>query len=164
MAGLIQTIPAGFLSLFQAKEMGANPNLLGTEVQPTIEMLPFYLAQRRQVQELSHNIAAVGSATLITVPGDEVWLIEECINVSPILGAGQLLEHAVIWLRNGLQVQRGEYRLVPSAGTLGSAQLIGRDGLPFIAMGGDAFGVNTAQLAAGPVNGCAFRLTYVPLR
>lgn len=70
----IQAALPGFLSLLGIKNLGLNPDTLGGNVAPVIEMLPYYL--RGQQQYLS----SVASLALGAVNG----------NFYPITGAGSL--------------------------------------------------------------------------
>lgn len=75
MAGPIARRPSGLLDLLLAQQQGRNPNALTDNVQPVIDLTPFYSADRLEATNTSFTATAVGSGNTITVPAGEVWAL-----------------------------------------------------------------------------------------
>lgn len=84
-SGPIQLIPPGLLGLLQLKSpMGVNPLVLNNDVQPSLDMLQFYL---RSVQEdtvevsdaivtgLGGSGAFLGGPVVLQVPANQWWYV-----------------------------------------------------------------------------------------
>jgi hypothetical protein len=74
----IQTRPLGYLSLLALKEMGQNPDTAIDTLQPVIDLTEFYSADKFQAVNSSAGIldTQTGAYSIITVPNDQVWLID----------------------------------------------------------------------------------------
>lgn len=85
----INRVARGLLSLLDTQSQGQNPNQLGTEIVPTLDMVT-YLAASKGI-ELAYGTAtsaiAIGTPVLLTdattggvyqVPNDEIWLARHC--------------------------------------------------------------------------------------
>lgn len=68
-SGPIQTFAPGFLELLQLKNRGRNPAVLLDSVQPTIDMLQFYLQAQITSESVTSLTAAGGVITFHTVLG-----------------------------------------------------------------------------------------------
>lgn len=73
----INVLPRGLLDLLQAKSLGENPQVLGDQVAPTLELVNLYLSQKRwYIERVVTTIS--GSTTFasqITVPQQEIWWV-----------------------------------------------------------------------------------------
>jgi hypothetical protein len=95
-SGPIQLIPPGLLGLLQIKSpAGQNPNVLNADVQPCVDILPWWLRANRQVWAANSgiNIAAAiindfmaFSPNSIIVPQNQWWYIHS-YNVAVAAGA-----------------------------------------------------------------------------
>lgn len=100
VSGPIQVLPAGLLGFLQLKSpAGRNPEVLQGDVQPTIDMLQFYLNQQaiHAVQGATTVAAGSGSGNQlfagpsIIVPLDEWWFVHMfTVQFSP-LTAGDIV-------------------------------------------------------------------------
>lgn len=73
MSGPIQTLPAGFLSLLQLKNMGVNPSQLIDSVQPSFDMMEWYLRNAVTLEtQCSLNIPATENRSWFPTLGDNV--------------------------------------------------------------------------------------------
>jgi len=103
LKSLIQRFPAALLPLLSIKG-SETPTSLGDSVQPTLEMLPFYLAERAEVQTISQ--ATVSSALVLTlpVPAGEYWYVwwMEAIAQNITVGSNVQLATGVADLGGGL--------------------------------------------------------------
>ena len=94
MAGRIQRFPAPLLPLLSIKS-DESPNLLGGEVQPGLEMLAFYLAERLEV--VSATQAGVSTVTFlyIPVPAGEYWFLHSITAAAGNITVGSSVELTV---------------------------------------------------------------------
>jgi len=78
MAGAINRIPQGFLSLLDLKTQGQNAHTLSDTLIPVVECLDFYLAAQRQVvtAQAAASIGAVSAAALTPAAG-EIWIVRQ---------------------------------------------------------------------------------------
>ena len=105
-SGPIQTTPRGLLGLLQLKNLGRNPDLLIGNVQPTVEMTPWWLSAIADVDPVIHTAAFATQSHLVNGPvvnlgpkGGESWYVheytlevltgvgatEEAINCAPVM-------------------------------------------------------------------------------
>lgn len=99
-SGPVQTPMPGFLSLLNLKNRGLLPDLLRGQVQPTIDMTPFWLrgslVNLNTAQTRTQGVGALGGFASITaagfvVPDAETWYVEDiCLRVT---GAGFVDEY-----------------------------------------------------------------------
>lgn len=78
-SGPINREPRGFLDTFRLKVGGQTPLHVLEQVQPTIEMMPFYLGPEIGIQvngTSSTSTSAAYPRTQVQVPADEVWKLE----------------------------------------------------------------------------------------
>lgn len=74
---VINRVPQGFLSFFDAKTLGRTPGDTAGNLQPTIDGFGFYAADlplQTDVAFLS-TITAPGNSVAVTVPDGELWLV-----------------------------------------------------------------------------------------
>lgn len=104
MAGPIARRPAGLLDLLLTQQQGKNPGELGDLVNPTIDLEPFYSAERLTAKALTSAVTAVGTFGGIQVPAGEVW---------KVYGVSFFANFATINQRLGIS---GEIINIPSSG------------------------------------------------
>jgi hypothetical protein len=85
-SGPIQVIPPGLLGLLNLKNSGRLPNILLDEVQPGIDLEPWWLRANLLLAGLSSDSLAIGTynnfqpftagAGAITVPQNQWWFVE----------------------------------------------------------------------------------------
>lgn len=104
--GPIQVIPPGLLGFLNLKSHGENPDTMGSEYQPTIE-LGEWLLQR------DYELVGGTAMTLVTanlgsrpftggvlsspVPADEWWYVHEFCVFSVVIAVGDTVGGAVAW-------------------------------------------------------------------
>lgn len=94
VSGPIQILPAGLLGFLQLKSpAGRNPEVMNGDVQPTVDMLPFYLNQQAIHATQGGRTVGAGSsggffafdAPSIVVPLDEWWYCHHfTVQVEPV--------------------------------------------------------------------------------
>jgi len=156
----LSKFPAGLLSFFNIKNGGRNPQAIAEYLQPVLNLMPHYTALDRRTTSTAFNAAAVNSQSVVSVPQSEAWLLEQLIVISPVLGAGVTLQLQPVVLCRGITGLAG----VPQRAAAGE-QIIATytPTQPLLLAPGDALGVATNAIVAGPVNGCDLRVTYVPM-
>jgi hypothetical protein len=97
-SGPIQVIPPGLLGLLQIKSpSGENPNLLNNDVQPVLDMLPWWLRANRIVSQVnagrtlainSINAFTAFSPNAILVPESEWWYVHSFTVAFDCAGGG----------------------------------------------------------------------------
>jgi hypothetical protein len=77
----IQAPPAGWLGLLGIKSGGKQPGRVLEGMQPTLEMLLFYLAGTRVTLARPLGLAAVqnGQTVMATVPNGKVWIVDSFV-------------------------------------------------------------------------------------
>lgn len=98
MAGQLQVIPAGLLSLLGLKTGGRNPSSLGEQVAPTMDTLRWYLISEAEWVDFGTRVPAAGfNGTTLNgqVPYNEVWYIHDIAHVGDAsLAAGDFIRNA----------------------------------------------------------------------
>lgn len=156
----VSKLPAGLLGYLQIKNGGRNPEQLATFLQPTLDLWPLYLALDRRTTSTAFNIASVNTQSVVPVTEGQAWWIIQVIAITPVLTAGQTVRLAPTMLRGGITNLIGEFSAaVAGEQAYGTLEL----NQPTILVPGDSVGVATASLAAGPINACDLRVTYVPM-
>lgn len=95
----IQVIPPGLLGFLQLKSpAGRNPEELNGDVQPTLEMLEFYLNANREflpTAQVSLGSGASGftgfTTNALICPQDQWWYVHDYTVVSAQVGAGDTI-------------------------------------------------------------------------
>jgi hypothetical protein len=160
MRAPINRLPAGFLGFVDVKAMGENPRTFLSEVQPGMDMRPFYTAGGRIfITSTAVAVAGVGTTPLLTVPQNKAWAAESMtVSTVGILGAGVSFTMCCAILdANGNRLWIGE-KDVETTGGLGLARMNFPD--VYIALPGYQFAVICTRIAAGPVSVIG-SLTYV---
>lgn len=137
--GPIQSPIFGFLGLLQLKNLGQNPRDLGNMVQPTMEMLQWYL-QPQAIALSSQGTAAIGSGTtgqVISsapndrVPGREWWYVHNVLATVSGLAAGDTLGLAVCSIKDfitgGIPTIHGDVFRQPVSGVTTRPAAFARD-------------------------------------
>lgn len=75
MASPISRRPTGLLDLLLTQQQGKNPDKLGDDVIPVIEMRPFYSQERFDIERQSMAITVNGDYGAIEVPAGETWFV-----------------------------------------------------------------------------------------
>ena len=100
MGSPISRRPTGLLDLLLTQQQGANPKELEDDVQPIIDMGPFYEAERLTSINASNAVTATGiQASTIDVPPGEYWKLL-CFTVYVDFGAGNQDISPFIRLKN----------------------------------------------------------------
>lgn len=150
IAGILQVNPNGLLGLLQLKNRGQFPQRLDPNLQPTLELLDWYLQDNAaQVGESGLAIAAVGATVVpsLLVPAGEAWWVNDYV-VSAQAAAGQTLEFAGGWsIPGGASYQLGPYELT----TVGLNARTRIDRRRFFGPACQGT-VHVRQLVAGPIN------------
>ena len=73
--GQINKIPLGYLNMLGSQTGGKNPFFAAEQVNPTVEMSPFYHAQAMSVSTDVLVGVAVGDQVIRTVPDNEAWML-----------------------------------------------------------------------------------------
>ena len=98
MAGLVQVVPPGLLSLFGVKTSGRNPDELGSQLGPSVEMLKWYLLAESKWMDFGTRVPAAGfNGTTLNgiVPANEVWYVHEFAHVADSsMAAGDFIRNA----------------------------------------------------------------------
>lgn len=71
----INSPPIGLQSLLGSKNFGENPDDLGQQVRPVVDMLPFWASQRLRFLNAKTNSSGQQSVVEIQVPLGETWMI-----------------------------------------------------------------------------------------
>jgi len=88
VASPISRRPSGLLDLLLTQQQGKNPALLEDDVQPIIDLGPFYEAERLETINASNAVTATGvQASTIDVPAGEYWKLL-CLSIYADFGAG----------------------------------------------------------------------------
>lgn len=155
MAGEINRVPVGLLSLLDMKARGQSPRILSSQVDASLEMLDFYLQNGRQVFSGSATSgAAPANAVIGTVPQNELWYIHGISVNSGTLTAALGVCPSVARVNTAgsvLIVNLGD----PFAFATGDQVRAGWKG-PFIFQPGDQPGVSFFRSTA--VHGCTVAL------
>lgn len=104
LVGPIQAVPYGLLALLSLKQLGQNPNALGAQVSPGIDLRDWYLQTQveyvaGQVPLLSADRFALG----VTIPAGEIWFIHS-IGGESNLGAAEDVDCIFGYLPQGFDV------------------------------------------------------------
>lgn len=75
MAGPIARRPAGLLDLLLTQQQGKNPEVLGNDVQPVMDLTKFYGQERLESSNKALTATAINSLVTHTVPAGESWLL-----------------------------------------------------------------------------------------
>lgn len=144
MAGEINRVPAGLLSILDMKARGQNPRSLAEQVIGTVELGQQYLLQNRVwVSGNSAAVNAPGPFSTITVPSNEYWYINRVLARTGVNLA------AATEYRVGVSLQRSNVAgavigtaitLDPTLFEVGMRPAVFTD-RPFWASPGDALGV-----------------------
>jgi len=153
MSRPIQSIPPGLLSLFQLKNEGKNPSEFVETVQPTIDLLRWYLEP--QAENLSSGTQQVNTAGVFTtftplaVPVGEFWIVTGA-SMSIACGVGETI------------TAKMGYTPGVGAGTEGLTQYesliasqtglftMSKDFAPLYCPGGATFGVHALAVVGSP--------------
>jgi hypothetical protein len=73
--GQINRIPLGYLGMLGTKTGGKNPFVSAEQVNPVVEMTPFYHAQGLSIETGSLTFVNVLEFVDLTVPSDEAWFV-----------------------------------------------------------------------------------------
>lgn len=98
----IQIIPEGLLGMFQIKNAGRNPQELIETIQPSLEMLDWYMSSYAELQkglQFGPNAAQVWMFG-IQIPATEFWFVHS-ISVKFDVGAGEDIECRIGFLPPG---------------------------------------------------------------
>lgn len=89
----IQIIPEGLLGMFQIKNAGKNPQELFETIQPSLEMLDWYMSSYAELQKgIQFAPSATGVAFFgIEVPPTEFWFVHS-IGIRIALDAAEDIE------------------------------------------------------------------------
>lgn len=149
----IQSIPPGLLSLFQLKNNGRNPSGLVEAVQPSLDLLRWYLEPA--AENLSSGVQQVNAAgsfitfTPLSVPVGEFWIVTG-LSMSIACGAAETV------------TLKAAYTPGVGAGTEGLTQYeslianqtglftMPKDFAPLYCPGGATFGVHASAVAGSP--------------
>lgn len=155
MAGEINRVPVGLLSLLDMKARGQSPRILSGSVDASLELLDFYLQNGRQI--FSGNAssgAAPFNVTIGTVPQNELWYIHGISILSGTLTAALGVVPTV--LRTNTQGSVVTHSLgEPHAYLTGDQVRSGWSG-PFILQPGDQPGCSFWRSTA--IHGCVLAL------
>lgn len=102
MKGVVQRFPAGLLPLLSIKE-SETPHLLSEEMGASLEMSPFFLSDRIEVQTASAVAQTAPAQFFLPVPAGEYWWL---YNVS-IIGNNISAPGASVQLGCGIADQAG---------------------------------------------------------
>jgi len=91
MKGLIQQFPSALLPLLNIKA-SETPPVLDETVQPTLEMLPFYTADRLETLAASQTLVATLTSAVLTVPTNEYWILYGLNAIATVIGVGALVK------------------------------------------------------------------------
>lgn len=162
--GQIQRFPRGLLQFLQMVGTGRSPTDLGSEVTPTLSMLPFYGAglMERVGTSLTNGGTGVGVSVTATVPRNESWL---CLALNATLGVMALGDISRVSVRivskDGGVIQVGESELMTAqaAGAIHSTGFMLPQ--PVLLVSGESIRntINDAVLA-GPVDIGIWALAY----
>lgn len=163
----INSNPFGLLSLLGLQNGGRNPEWMPNVLQPTIDLLDWYLEQEPETTTIAAiGVAAVGNfdvlAGSLRVPNNELWYVTGYTLRSAALTAGQSFGMLAVWQPAGVTGQNALASPTVRSTTVG--ELVHTETLGgFWAGPGSAFAGVCTLLAAGPVNvaGC---VTFKRLR
>lgn len=100
-SGPIQNIPRGLLGLLQLKNLGKNPDVLIGNVQPTLDMLGFWLANDARPDttqytgtQVTGNSIISGPTVNLSVPQEETWFVHQ-FSLQIACGAADTVSNAV---------------------------------------------------------------------
>lgn len=75
----VNRVPRGFLGTLDAKVLGKSPPDVGQVLQPSLEMLPFYLADLEMIRSVggdsAPNIVAPTLFCSVVIPATELWFV-----------------------------------------------------------------------------------------
>ena len=97
----IQRYPNGLLELFGAKSGGENPNVLGPNVVPVVDILQTY-GLGNVTEQNDGGATVAGAGQVITVPETEWWLVYAA-SVRVAVSATQTGLHASLGLSTRLE-------------------------------------------------------------
>lgn len=145
----INRLPAGWLGFLGIKNGGRYPDQTGTVLAPTWDLRELYYASNSEYLSNSQAFAAVGGATLFTVPNGEVWRVGLGSASTGTLGAGQTVEFVITNTdAAGLVTLLASYQ--SGARTAGQRAHV-PIAYPFYVGPGSLLGISVSQLVAGPV-------------
>lgn len=101
----IQRIPQGWLSLFNIKSAGRNPERIDQELRATADIEKYYLAPQTIVfSQLDLNLQNPGDSSVVTVPSTETWLfLAGGLAISPGVTAGDTIDFSLFVKTNTAQ-------------------------------------------------------------
>lgn len=99
--GQINQIPAGFLSLLNAKGNASIPSFFVDQLVPQLDLTQFYLATTKEQIVGVNQAAAVGTLiyTDLQVPTGQIWWVHD-MAIACITGVGAAAEFAAAWQMN----------------------------------------------------------------
>jgi hypothetical protein len=125
--GPIQYAPLGLLQFLQLKQSGENPNTLLGSIAPTLDVLPFFMANAMEFEQAATNIPPGGGsnyALLPIVPNGEIWLVHQASVICPCNDTTTRLDQIDMYLSD----PRGDF-LVTDQRSIASAFPVGIPGL-----------------------------------
>lgn len=153
MAGIINQVPQGLLSILDMKARGQAPRELASAVGGSIELLPFYLVNGRGTVTGTSTPSAIGYSSNLQVAQDELWWVHSIHSQSGALAAGTTYRIVPAFRRNNIG---GAVTIMPfgepTSWVAGEAIGVGYDG-PWLMLPGDSLGLWCAQYTAGTPTG-----------
>lgn len=74
MPTTVNRVPFGLQDLLGNTGFGKNPGEFADTINPTLEMLPFWLGERHGVTAKTSALTTRGEALIITVPDGKLWM------------------------------------------------------------------------------------------
>jgi hypothetical protein len=143
-AGYLQTLPQGLMGFMQAKGQGNNPQTLGKELTPTLDLTYWYMATNADIAASTAVAAAVGfvAATGLIVSQGSFRYVDHYTIGSDVLGAGDAILMTPAIQMNVTSGAPLNFAIGPTtfAGTTGDQMFIGADRLPLIVPPDTQFG------------------------
>lgn len=96
MSTRINRVPLGLLDFLGTKSLGDNPSELMAEVRPTLNLFPFFAAERFVVNGENASASTGAGGQTFTVPKGELWLMVSAMFRMRVSNSNDVADLAII--------------------------------------------------------------------